>query len=247
MAKGKHRKRTSRNRNVERVTSAMGVAAFLAASAGVAEAAPGSTQTPASGAVKASGAVEAQAVRAAPTVATHQRAAATSKRTYTVRGGDTLSTIAKRHGVSWRRLCKANGIDNCNLIYPGQKLQISGLGAAPNANDAGRGNGNQRDARTKRASRGSSRGASCARPSAAESWIIERESGGSVHADNPTSTAFGLGQLLLENRQLYAGKLGVSPDTTDRCAQLKMFRMYVADRYGSADAAKSFWLSHNWY
>jgi hypothetical protein len=83
--------------------------------------------------------------------------------------------------------------------------------------------------------------------SPAEAWIIQRESGGSTTADNPTSTAFGLGQLLLANRQHYGALLGVSPDTTDYGRQLQMFRMYVRDRYGTAEAAKAFWQSHGWY
>jgi hypothetical protein len=83
--------------------------------------------------------------------------------------------------------------------------------------------------------------------SPAEAWIIARESGGNVFADNPTSTAFGLGQLLLANRQHYGRILGVSPDTTNYAAQLQMFRMYVRDRYGTAERAKAFWQVHGWY
>ena len=43
-------------------------------------------------------------------------------RTYTVKSGDNLSTIAKRLGVSVNHLVSKNGIKNPNLIYPGQKL-----------------------------------------------------------------------------------------------------------------------------
>lgn len=83
--------------------------------------------------------------------------------------------------------------------------------------------------------------------SAAERWIIMHESGGRTNADNPTSTAFGLGQLLLANRQHYGAILGVSAGTTDFGAQLSMFRMYVRDRYGTAENAQRFWQSHHWY
>jgi len=83
--------------------------------------------------------------------------------------------------------------------------------------------------------------------SAAEAWIIARESGGSVFADNPTSTAFGLGQLLLANRQYYGRLLGFSPSTTSYSEQLAMFRAYVRDRYGTAENAKAFWQAHGWY
>jgi hypothetical protein len=83
--------------------------------------------------------------------------------------------------------------------------------------------------------------------SAAENWIIQRESGGRTNADNPTSTAFGLGQLLLANRQRIGSMLGFSASTTDYGQQLAMFRQYVKERYGNAEAAQRFWQGHGWY
>ena len=49
-----------------------------------------------------------------------------STTTYTVKKGDTLSHIAKRFGTTVSNLVKINNIKNPNLIYPGQKLKISG-------------------------------------------------------------------------------------------------------------------------
>jgi septal ring factor EnvC (AmiA/AmiB activator) len=80
--------------------------------------------------------------------------------------------------------------------------------------------------------------------SAPELWIIMHESGGYPTADNPTSTAFGLGQLLLGNRILY---LGNDYDTIDCGKQLFAFRAYVRDRYGTAAAAQAFWQANGWY
>jgi hypothetical protein len=80
--------------------------------------------------------------------------------------------------------------------------------------------------------------------SAAERWIIMHESGGDPTADNPASTAFGLGQLLLGNRILY---LGQEYATTDCGRQLWAFRAYVGDRYGTAERAKAFWQANGWY
>jgi hypothetical protein len=80
--------------------------------------------------------------------------------------------------------------------------------------------------------------------SAAEYWIIMHESGGDPTADNPTSTAFGLGQLLLGNRILYLGR---EYATTDCGRQLWAFRAYVHDRYGTAERAKAFWQANGWY
>ena len=94
------------------------------------------------------------------------------------------------------------------------------------------------------ASRGSGRRCDLSGTSAAERWIILRESSGDPTADNPTSTAFGLGQLLLGNRILY---LGHHYATTDCGRQLWAFRAYVRDRYGTATRAKAFWQTNGWY
>ncbi len=50
---------------------------------------------------------------------------------YTVQPGDILGWIAQRYGVSVHDLMSANGIQNANLIYVGQVLQIPGCAAAP--------------------------------------------------------------------------------------------------------------------
>lgn len=44
--------------------------------------------------------------------------------TYTVKAGDTLSTIAKKYGITYQKIAKDNGIKNANKIYAGQKLVI---------------------------------------------------------------------------------------------------------------------------
>jgi septal ring factor EnvC (AmiA/AmiB activator) len=91
---------------------------------------------------------------------------------------------------------------------------------------------------------GSGRRCDLSGTSAAERWIIMHESGGDPTADNPTSTAFGLGQLLLGNRILYLGR---DYATTDCGRQLWAFRAYVHDRYGTAARAKAFWQANGWY
>ena len=48
----------------------------------------------------------------------------TSSRTYTVKSGDTLSSIAKKYGTTYQKIAKDNNISNPNKIYPGQKLII---------------------------------------------------------------------------------------------------------------------------
>lgn len=43
---------------------------------------------------------------------------------YTVKRGDTLSSIGDRFGVEWRRLASINEIADPNRIYPGQRLKL---------------------------------------------------------------------------------------------------------------------------
>ncbi len=81
----------------------------------------------------------------------------------------------------------------------------------------------------------------------AEAYIIKRESNGNPLAQNSTSTAFGLGQLLIANRKMYGSQLGIDANTVDPNEQLMLFRAYVEDRYGDANAAMDFWVAHNWY
>lgn len=47
---------------------------------------------------------------------------ASTTRTYTVRSGDNLSSIASKLGTTYQALAQRNGLANPNLIYPGQVL-----------------------------------------------------------------------------------------------------------------------------
>jgi LysM repeat protein len=47
---------------------------------------------------------------------------------YVVKPGDSLGAIAERFGVSMDAIMRANGIDNADLIYVGQKFEIPGCG-----------------------------------------------------------------------------------------------------------------------
>ena len=44
--------------------------------------------------------------------------------TYTVRTGDTLGDIGRRHGVTREEIARLNGIEEPDLIFPGQELRI---------------------------------------------------------------------------------------------------------------------------
>lgn len=61
-------------------------------------------------------------------VANTQPAQITS--TYTVRSGDTLSSIAAKFNTSYQALASLNGISNPNLIFAGQTLRVNGAASA---------------------------------------------------------------------------------------------------------------------
>jgi LysM repeat protein len=55
-------------------------------------------------------------------------AAPPASRVYTIRAGDTVSSIAQRHGVSVNSVLAANRLSWSSVIYPGHKLIIPGKG-----------------------------------------------------------------------------------------------------------------------
>lgn len=64
-------------------------------------------------------------IQQAPASTQKSKATKGSYRTYKVRRGDTLSKIAKKHGVSVSALKRANGLKGRNpRIHPGQRLKI---------------------------------------------------------------------------------------------------------------------------
>lgn len=73
--------------------------------------------------------------------------------------------------------------------------------------------------------------------------IVERESGWNVHATNPSSGAYGLGQALPAGKMASAG----SDWENNPATQIKWVLSYMDSRYGSPCDAWSFWQSHNWY
>lgn len=69
-----------------------------------------------------------------------------------------------------------------------------------------------------------------------------KESGWNNNAQNPTSTAYGIGQFLNSTW----GGYGI-PKTSDPSQQVEAMARYIKARYGSPSKALSFHLSHNWY
>lgn len=58
---------------------------------------------------------------------------ASSGGSYKVKAGDTISSIAQRHGVSIKAVLNANRLGWSSIIYPGQKLTIPGSGGVSDA------------------------------------------------------------------------------------------------------------------
>lgn len=67
---------------------------------------------------------------------THPAPTGAQAATYVVRGGDTLGSIAARHGTSWQHLAQLNHLSNPNVIHPGQRLTLSGPSTAARATPA---------------------------------------------------------------------------------------------------------------
>jgi peptidoglycan DL-endopeptidase LytE len=76
------------------------------------------------------------AAMASPAPVSSPSVAAAATSTYTVRAGDTLSSIAARFGVSVSALASANHISNPNLIYVGRSLVIPGGSGSSSASSS---------------------------------------------------------------------------------------------------------------
>lgn len=73
--------------------------------------------------------------------------------------------------------------------------------------------------------------------------IWSQESGWDVHADNPTSSAYGIPQALPGSKMASAGPNWESNPET----QIRWGLGYIRDRYGSACSAWGFKQGHGWY
>jgi hypothetical protein len=71
--------------------------------------------------------------------------------------------------------------------------------------------------------------------------LVMKESGYNNEAQNPTSSAYGIGQFLDSTWGGYGAK------TADPRIQLQYMLKYVADRYKDPSAALAFHLKNNWY
>ncbi|MFJ4526461.1 transglycosylase family protein [Streptomyces sp. NPDC088810] len=103
------------------------------ARAGASGGAPAAAHSDSSGTAASRGGATTRSapVKSAPVKTPERPAAGTGRAAshgdYTVREGDTLSTIAARHGTTWQRIYAANKAvigDDPDLIVPGQRLAL---------------------------------------------------------------------------------------------------------------------------
>jgi LysM repeat protein len=86
------------------------------------------------------GAAEEPAPSEEPAPADQEIVVAPTTTEYVVRSGDTLSQIARAHGVTVMAIAAANGIDNPSQLAAGQRLTIPAGAPAPTAQTAPQGN-----------------------------------------------------------------------------------------------------------
>lgn len=164
---------------------------------------------------------------------------------YTVQTGDTLSGISQKFANNNSlvdSLAKNNNIQNINLIYVGQQLLIKDNGEITQATQAQAQtlpSANTTSTASSQASTNTQAQATTPATSssddAAKAWIVARESGGSYTAQN--GNYYGKYQL---SRAYLGGDYSAAN-------QERVANQYVASRYGSWSAAKSFWLANGWY
>lgn len=174
--------------------------------------------------------------------------------TYTIQSGDTLAVIANAADVDLESLVANNGIEDANLIFPGNKLTFtedaSGHVKEVTVQDAaGNEEGSyevseqsysapaQEQTTTSNNSQSTSSYSSSVSgyEAAAKEWIAQRESGGSYTATN--GQYYGRYQL---NPTLVS--YGASPAEQEAAADA-----YVSSTYGSWTQAKAAWLAKGWY
>lgn len=182
---------------------------------------------------------------------------------YTIQYGDTLAAIAKASDVSVDALVAINDIQNANVIFPGTKLSFTKDETTGEVNEVTVEDSATEEATTydvaeevvtettyeapaeetyvaeettyEEPAAETTASTTSYSSNSAKEIIAQRESGGSYTATN--GQYYGRYQL---NPTLVA--YGASPAEQEVAAD-----KYVAERYGSWDAALAFWNANGWY
>ncbi|HCT97575.1 MAG TPA: surface immunogenic protein [Aerococcus urinaeequi] len=184
---------------------------------------------------------------------------------YTIQYGDTLAAIAKASDLSVDALVAINDIQNANVIFPGTKLSFTKDETTGEVNEVTVEDSVSEEATTYDVAEEEVTETTYEAPAeetyvaeettyeapaaettasttsyssnSAKEIIAQRESGGSYTAYNAAGGYYGRYQL---NPTLVA--YGASPAEQEVAAD-----KYVAERYGSWDAALAFWNANGWY
>lgn len=144
-----------------------------------------------------------------------------------VEAGDTLSAIANKYSTSVKDLVRDNHITNKHLIHVGDKLVITPKNDKKQA-------AQKVEQLTETTSPQLSSPVVSGNNSAKE-WIAQHESGGNYSATNGRY----IGRYQLDSSYLNGD---YSAANQERVAD-----QYVAQRYGSWEAAQQHWLQFSWY
>ena len=158
---------------------------------------------------------------------------------YTVQSGDTLSKISQKFSTDANfinKLAQDNNIQNIHMIYTGQELVIktddtAAVAQAPAVQTDTTAAAPAVEAAPAATAASSYTGTS----SSAKEWIAQKESSGSYSATNGRY----IGRYQLDSSYLNGD---YSAENQERVAD-----QYVAQRYGSWEAAQAFWLANGWY
>ena len=153
---------------------------------------------------------------------------------YTVKSGDTLSTISHQFSGDSSLIdliAKDNNIVDINMIFEGEELTIrTDKEAAPKEQDPV-----AQEATASVAESTEAATTTAVTTSSAKEWIAQKESSGSYTATNGRY----IGRYQLDSSYLNGD---YSEANQERVAD-----SYVAGRYGSWEAAQAFWMANGWY
>ncbi|GGC89627.1 LysM peptidoglycan-binding domain-containing protein [Enterococcus wangshanyuanii] len=160
---------------------------------------------------------------------------------YTVKTGDTLSTISQQFSGDNSLIdliAKDNKITNINMIFEGEELVIrtaeeAGKDATPVQATAAP--VQEAAVQAEPAAPAQEATTAPATTSSAKEWIAQKESSGSYAATNGRY----IGRYQLDASYLNGD---YSEANQERVAD-----SYVAGRYGSWEAAQAFWMANGWY
>ena len=164
-----------------------------------------------------------------------------------VKAGDTVSELALKYNTTIDAIQQANKLQDVNLIFVGQRLEVGSnvlaeasqatLQQAQPAQVAPQAQTQVQEAQPaqQQVQTTAPQTPSNDAEASAKAWIANVESGGSYTAQNGRY----YGKYQLTNSYLGGD---YSPENQERVAD-----NYVANRYGSWQAAKSFWLANGWY